>query len=365
MVDLKLSNIDNRGHMKDLPSFLSEPYDARQYILVGSRGFRFDRAVKRARKNAVLITRLDKNEIGRAMDFFPPGHPRNGTVYVAHPLLGIQYFPLADFQRYLFERRAREAINLLESLGATEIIVEQIGGTSSVREAGANVLMPGLADAGLKTTRESASGIGLEYYGAYSPVGEPTVPKDLLWYQSELQWQDIVRARLQRGMTSFDLRVVHSENYGVSARVSAAVSQVGLSIGGEFRDFTSLAWRMRGTFESYQPEPVTQLAKAGTQLTLDDVLDSTWAFGDDPGRVVRFLDGNLAIFEEESENEESGDVVVEGQWHLEADRITFDRQGYNLYAAAVNGDEMTGFLRQMQGESSFELPTKLHRVVAN
>ena len=70
---------------------------------------------------------------------FPPGHPRNGTIYVGHPVIAGQYYPMANFHRFLFEHKFFEAIRLLRYLGATRIEVEHLKGKSTDWLAGANL----------------------------------------------------------------------------------------------------------------------------------------------------------------------------------------------------------------------------------
>ncbi|GAB5097947.1 hypothetical protein [Caballeronia sp. HLA56] len=95
-------------------------------------------ALYKARENGLNIVQISETDAKRLT--FPLGHPRQGTLYVGHPAKEEVYFAVASFHRLAFEHKFSEAINLLMSLGASEIKVEHVRGWS--REFAANLSAP-------------------------------------------------------------------------------------------------------------------------------------------------------------------------------------------------------------------------------
>jgi hypothetical protein len=86
------------------------------------------RAWGRARESGIQILAVGKTEAKTIK--FPPGHPRDGVLYIGHPVLSTVYYPMAEFHRVTFEHKFCEAIELLMSLGATHLRVEHVTGWS-------------------------------------------------------------------------------------------------------------------------------------------------------------------------------------------------------------------------------------------
>ncbi|MEL6382635.1 MAG: hypothetical protein AAFQ89_09195, partial [Cyanobacteria bacterium J06626_18] len=64
---------------------------------------------------------------------FPPGHPILGQIYRKHPLSTQQnsYYPINAYFPLLFEERKQAFLRLLETLGATQIVISSVNrGTS-------------------------------------------------------------------------------------------------------------------------------------------------------------------------------------------------------------------------------------------
>jgi hypothetical protein len=342
--------------MNNTLSILDLAYEERQFVVVGSDR----RKVKRARKRGLVVLQVLPKSATELT--FPLGHPRSGIVYVAHPLIASEYIPMANFHKEIFEGRVREAVDLLECLGATSLDVEQISSLHSFRALGAGLAIPGLAEIGTTGERDSASASNIRYSGSYHPADDPHVPERLIWYPHERFWQDLVRQRLTRGLNDFELRVEHAENFGVTARISVFASQVGLDIGGEFTDYTSLVWRMRGSFAPWSPSVPEQPSPRVTKASLN-LVDTSWVFGGERKTKVRFLAGDLVVFDHiGSHSNADDDWSAEGRWALQGDQLRFDCNGFTLYEVAVSEDQMIGTWQRMQGDDRSSSPTSLRRL---
>lgn len=202
----------------------------------------------RARDSGLLVLpvgRTTAEAIG-----FPPGHPRDGVLYIGHPALTNVYYTLADFHRVTFEHKFCEAINLLMSLGATSIRVEHVRGWS--REFSSRISAP-LGDAESKLEAEANSNskqsTGLLFEANLAGTTSPTIPENLVWYSHEPTWQSIADGRIKYGLEDFVLTISYEDDFGVNAGLKASIVKSGLEIGGKFEDHESTVWRLEGKFK--------------------------------------------------------------------------------------------------------------------
>jgi hypothetical protein len=180
---------------------------------------------------------------------FPPGHPREGVLYVGHPAIPNVYYTMANFHRYMFEHKLCEAVELLMSLGATTIRVEHVSGWS--RDFSSRLSVPlaspdDTASAQLNHTFGVAKSILFE--ASLSGTNVPSVPNSLVWYPHEPTWANIARGRLKHGLRDFSISVSYLDDFGINAGLKATVVKAGLELGGKFEGHESTVWRLEGKF---------------------------------------------------------------------------------------------------------------------
>jgi hypothetical protein len=203
---------------------------------------------------------IDVLAVGRseaATLVFPPGHPRDGVVYVGDPVSAELYYPGADFHRRAFEHKFSDALNLLMALAATRISVQSEEGWG--RDFATSLALP-LPDL-VANLRGGAHGRAsheskLLFEARLSPRHPPRLPKGLTWFTHEPTWRATANARLTHGLEHFTLSVRYTDDYGVNADLEAKVAAVGLDLGGEFNQYRATTWRMEGDFASFGPERV-------------------------------------------------------------------------------------------------------------
>lgn len=202
----------------------------------------------RARDNGLLV--LPVGSTTAKLLSFPPGHPRDGVLYIGHPALPNVYYTLADFHRVTFEHKFCEAINLLMSLGATSIRVEHVNGWS--RDFSSRISVPlGEAESNVSAEASSSSNSGsrLLFEARLSGTVTPSIPDDLVWYEHEPTWQSIAKGRINYGLQDFSLSVSYEDDFGINAGLKVAISKTGLEVGGKFEDHESTVWRLEGQFK--------------------------------------------------------------------------------------------------------------------
>lgn len=194
---------------------------------------------------------------------FPPGHPRYGVVYVAHPANERAYVPLADFHRFTFEHKFSEAIELLMSLGATSMCVEHVTGWS--RDFCASISAPitvsslGKAEISAEVGARRRKDVNVLFEATLDGCVNPIVPDDIYWYEHEPTWRAIVHGRVKYGLRDFSLNVSYLDDFGINAGLKAKIEKSGLEIGGKFEGHEATIWRISGTFGRAEVDAATPL----------------------------------------------------------------------------------------------------------
>jgi hypothetical protein len=203
------------------------------------------KAWAKARENGLYVLQVAQSEASLLQ--FPPGHPRDQTMYVAHPAKPMVYYTAATFHRMAFEHKFSEAIRLLMSLGATHISVEHVKGWSQEFSAKVSAGIPkAKTDAAAKKTESNASKLLFE--ANLKNDKEPILPQGLVWYEHEPTWQAVAAGRLEYGLQKFTLDVAYEDDFGVNAGLKSRAQKTGFELGGSFEDHESTIWKISGNF---------------------------------------------------------------------------------------------------------------------
>jgi len=85
---------------------------------------------------------------------------------------------MANFHKMLFEHKVIEALELLASLGATFVEIEQIAGESSATEIANQIAVPGAPVGGGLTAGKQVRQSGEILYSVrLNPLEQPTFPQ--------------------------------------------------------------------------------------------------------------------------------------------------------------------------------------------
>jgi len=199
----------------------------------------------KARENGLSIVQVGRSEAGRLQ--FPPGHPRDRTLYVAHPATPSVYYTMASFHRMAFEHKFSEAVSLLTSLGATEIEVEHVQGWD--RKFTSQMSLPfHEGDANAQASKSETQKSSLLFKASYDNKQAASVPDGLVWFPHEPTWKMLADGRIKNGLHDFSLTVNYEDDFGVNAALKARVQKAGLDIGGTFGGHASTTWRLSGRF---------------------------------------------------------------------------------------------------------------------
>ncbi|MDO8775791.1 MAG: hypothetical protein Q7K57_45235 [Burkholderiaceae bacterium] len=203
------------------------------------------KAWAKARESGLDVLQIGHSEATALQ--FPPGHPREQAMYVAHPAVPTVYYTAAAFHRMAFEHKFSEAIRLLMSLGASHIVVEHVHGWSSEFSANLSAGLP-QGEGGVSGGRKESASSKLLFDAVLKNKKAPTLPAGLVWYLHEPTWQAVAAGRLEYGMQQFSLNVVYDDDFGVNAGLKMRAQKAGLEIGGAFEDHMATTWKIHGKF---------------------------------------------------------------------------------------------------------------------
>lgn len=174
------------------------------------------------------------------------------TVYAGHPYHPATYTAIARFHRYLFESKVNELYRILECLGATWFSVRhmQLSQHSRAAELGMDVSFLGddIIKGGVGGGTRKGSQSEIVYEARFNPTHAPHVPDDTVWLAKEPTWQNIVRSRLERGLTSIRVDLRYQNDFQVNGEVALSIENAGFSLGGRFTEYADIVWQVEGEF---------------------------------------------------------------------------------------------------------------------
>lgn len=138
---------------------------------------------------------------------FPLSHPKLNELYINHPINKNSYLPVKDYESALYVDKLREFQILMDSLGAKRIdIIDKSNFKNSVQQ-NSHVKMNG----GLKVKSIGVAGsyeknrsgesqlqqeLNMAFHQELNPKKAPFIPENLVWFDSNLNWQRLAQQRL-------------------------------------------------------------------------------------------------------------------------------------------------------------------------
>lgn len=189
---------------------------------------------------------------------FQKGHPQPG-LYMSHPLLPNYYYPRKNIEHVLFEEKMLEFIKLVQCLGATRIRFQSKRGMtlSQDKTFNANIetkvgvkLINVMADPNGKYKKQNKD--DSSYFGEreirLSPKKKIYIPDNLVWYNSDPEWESIVRGRMDRSLEHYDINISTKETNIISKELDTKVKS----------NFHYLLIGIKGNFDFNTQEVFTQ-----------------------------------------------------------------------------------------------------------
>ena len=152
---------------------------------------------------------------------FPLGRPQPG-LYMAHPVLTDQYYPMNVVEEALFMDKVREFCWLVQCLGAKMVSFHSNKGLSvsegmgSTMNIGTNVGVKAVevgASYGNTSNRNEDYNYSqkVELVQHFSPRKKPYCPDDLVWFDSDPAWHMLLKQRIEGGIIEYNYKISSNE----------------------------------------------------------------------------------------------------------------------------------------------------------
>ncbi len=162
-----------------------------------------------------------------AISQFPIGHPQPNSLYFAHPAKSWFYVPFEEASQWLFDEKVRDFIRLVQCLGATEVRFRAIKGlsTEAMRSAKFDIEaggeyggreLQGAYGYKMEEMNQNAQNLQKESVYHFYPSKAPYIPDDIVWLQSDPEWQSLLKLRMEGDLTHYSIRISSRKTMSVS-----------------------------------------------------------------------------------------------------------------------------------------------------
>lgn len=200
------------------------------------------------------ITAFTLSELPNSIQF-PVGHPVLNELYIGHPYSKDIYVPYSEHEFLFLKDKIDELSYLLQCLGAEEIRITSLKGTSINEAASTNSSTN--ASVGIKafsanisassnaeSTKSKNADTGIEQVQRFDPYKKPYIPEGLTWYPFESQWQRLAKQRMDGNMLEYHLTLSSKETSLISekgqSRIEASAKFIWAQCNFEHNESTSL-----------------------------------------------------------------------------------------------------------------------------
>lgn len=195
---------------------------------------------------------------------FPVGHPIDDHFYLAHPYLENKYIPMQNYENLLFSDKVRELSYILQCLGATDIEIDSLKGSSV--EAVSNYSLDLNANGNVKihsgsvsknsksdSVNSSKSLSQLATKQKFTPTKKPYLPESLIWYHHEPEWQQIYQQRTNGHLDSYSIIIRNQfsqlDKENIFNKVKAEYENLIIKVDGGFSQNISKQFKEEGFTE--------------------------------------------------------------------------------------------------------------------
>lgn len=180
---------------------------------------------------------------------FPIGHPVPNTLYRPHPMDDTLYIPYEGSEESLFLDKIREFCRVVQCLGAIRISFKSLKGRvvtteeaqSSAEDMNADILGHSgniNVNSDDSESKKASSNDCVDLVQTFNPTKSPYVPADVVWYNSEIGWQQLAKQRIEGDLLHYELCISSSEASNITSaqktKVNAAYKNLVASINSSY-----------------------------------------------------------------------------------------------------------------------------------
>lgn len=195
---------------------------------------------------------------------FDVGHiPKDGSLYVQHPILPNYYIPPEDFGRTLAKEKEAAFRQLASALGAKELRLVSADVHSKRGWFGTKVSVPEVAaQLGVRVEFDSKGSFVKKVYSRFGrPSQSPQVPKELrAWVEMDPDLRTMAHDRTKGHLLEHHITLEFKERMGAGGEVAAAVAGRGLTAGGSYERLHHSVWYFEAEYWPLDDEGETPLS---------------------------------------------------------------------------------------------------------
>ena len=180
---------------------------------------------------------------------FPIGHPLPNILYRPHPMDETLYIPYDGSEESLFLDKVREFCRVVQCLGAIRISFKSLKGRvvtteeaqSSAEDMNADILGHSgniNVNSDDSESKKASSNDCVDLVQTFNPTKSPYVPADVVWYNSEIGWQQLAKQRIEGDLLHYELCISSSEASNITSaqktKVNAAYKNLVASINSSY-----------------------------------------------------------------------------------------------------------------------------------
>jgi hypothetical protein len=224
---------------------LTTIYDALQGVRKARAGDRFLVALEGLLELEHRVYLYEPEEAVRLFQFDIGEAPRDGAVYVQHPIFPDSYISPDQYGQRLAREKEAAFRQLASSLGAKEVRLVSAELKESRGWFGARLSLKAAAtQAGVQASfSESGKVVSAVYAQFGSPKEPPRVPADLQrWVDMEADFRTMANQRIQGNLLHARVAIEFREAMGSGGSVAAKLAGQGFSVGGSYERMQYSIW---------------------------------------------------------------------------------------------------------------------------
>ncbi len=258
---------------------------------------------------------------------FPVGHPQANILYLGHPLIPTEYIPFEDATELLFLSKLREFCYLAQCLGAEEILIRRTKGTDMSNSI--DKTLGGSVDVGRKflgasaefdnkdhEKRDEQKNDTMELVQHFQPTKYPFCPSDLIWFDTDDTWKNMVRQRLNGNLLSYREKITSSETIKLSDSQIIDVKAA----------FSNLLFKVSGTKNSSVEETFSKVEEC--EYVIDVKFKPVHEFTENNVIITERVNKPVEVVDKEDKgfSQEESAFLEECRFCLEDDGIIDDTE---------------------------------------
>lgn len=211
------------------------------------------------------LTLYSPSEAMRRFSFGVGHTPRNGSIYVQHPVLPNTYIAPEEFSRTLAKEKEAAFRQLASALGAKELRLISARVHEKKGLFGTQVSVPDAASqVGLKVSFDEHGSFVKKIYSRFGkPRSKPHVPDDLkAWVEMDSDLRTMARDRVEGHLLENHITLEFKEGMGVGGEVALAVVGRGLTAASRFERLHHSVWHFEAEYWPIESEEGELLGSA-------------------------------------------------------------------------------------------------------